>query len=194
MQRQKKQFLVMVILLVIGIFAYLGVRFYNDKQEEKKAAEEEQSKTLVTDFKSDDITSFSYQYEGELLEFVKEDGTWYYKGDRGIAMDQDQISYLLDSVSKLNAETKVSDYDTLADYGLDKPQNMIVLTAQASATTLLLGNKNEMLSQYYVKTEAEPDVYLISISLADVFGKSVSDLTKAEENTEKVRETEDSRE
>ena len=83
MQRQKKQFLVMVILLVIGIFAYLGVRFYNDKQEEKKAAEEEQSKTLVTDFKSDDITSFSYQYEGELLEFVKEDGTWYYKGDRG---------------------------------------------------------------------------------------------------------------
>lgn len=194
MQRQKKQFLVMVILLVIGIFAYLGVRFYNGKQEEKKAAEEEQSKTLVTDFKSDDITSFSYQYEGELLEFVKEDGTWYYKGDRGIAMDQDQISYLLDSVSKLNAETKVSDYDTLADYGLDKPQNMIVLTAQASATTLLLGNKNEMLSQYYVKTEAEPDVYLISISLADVFGKSVSDLTKAEENTEKVRETEDSRE
>ncbi len=194
MQRQKKQFLVMVILLVIGIFAYLGVRFYNGKQEEKKAAEEEQSKTLVTDFKSDDITSFSYQYEGELLEFVKEDGTWYYKGDRGIAMDQDQISYLLDSVSKLNAETKVSDYDTLADYGLDKPQNMIVLTAQASATTLLLGNKNEMLSQYYVKTEAEPDIYLISISLADVFGKSVSDLTKAEENTEKVRETEDSRE
>ena len=88
----------------------------------------------------------------------------------------------------------MSDYDTLADYGLDKPQNMIVLTAQASATTLLLGNKNEMLSQYYVKTEAEPDVYLISISLADVFGKSVSDLTKAEENTEKVRETEDSRE
>lgn len=194
MQRQKKQFLVMVILLVIGIFAYLGVRFYNGKQEEKKAAEEEQSKTLVTDFKSDDITSFSYQYEGELLEFVKEDGTWYYKGDRGIAMDQDQISYLLDSVSKLNAETKVSDYDTLADYGLDKPQNMIVLTAQAGTTTLLLGNKNEMLSQYYVKTEAEPDVYLISISLADVFGKSVSDLTKAEENTEKVRETEDSRE
>ncbi len=194
MQRQKKQFLVMVILLVIGIFAYLGVRFYNGKQEEKKAAEEEQSKTLVTDFKSDDITSFSYQYEGELLEFVKEDGTWYYKGDRSIAMDQDQISSLLDSVAKLNAETKVSDYETLADYGLDKPQNMIVLTAQASATTLLLGNKNEMLSQYYVKTEAEPDVYLISISLADVFGKSVSDLTKAEENTEKVRETEDSRE
>lgn len=194
MQRQKKQFIVMVILLVIGILAYLCVRFYNEKQEEKKAAEEEQNKIVVTDFKSEDMTGFSYQYEGETLEFVKEDGTWYYKGDHGISLDQDLISSLLDSVAELNAETKVSDYETLADYGLDKPQNTIVLTAQAGTATLLLGNKNEMLSQYYVKKEAEPDVYLISISLDTVFGKSVSDLAKVEENTEEVQETEDSEE
>lgn len=184
----------MVILLVIGILAYLCVRFYNEKQEEKKAAEEEQNKIVVTDFKSEDMTGFSYQYEGETLEFVKEDGTWYYKGDHGISLDQDLISSLLDSVAELNAETKVSDYETLADYGLDKPQNTIVLTAQAGTATLLLGNKNEMLSQYYVKKEAEPDVYLISISLDTVFGKSVSDLAKVEENTEEVQETEDSEE
>lgn len=194
MQRQKKQFIVMVILLVIGILAYLCVRFYNEKQEEKKAAEEEQNKIVVTDFKSEDMTGFSYQYEGETLEFVKEDGTWYYKGDHGISLDQDLISSMLDSVAELNAETKVSDYETLADYGLDKPQNTIVLTAQAGTATLLLGNKNEMLSQYYVKKEAEPDVYLISISLDTVFGKSVSDLAKVEENTEEVQETEDSEE
>lgn len=192
MQRQKKQFIVMVILLVIGILAYLCVRFYNENQEEKKAAEEEQNKIVVTDFKSEDMTGFSYQYEGETLEFVKEDGTWHYKGDHSIALDQDQISSMLDSVAELNAETKVSDYETLADYGLDKPQNTIVLTAQAGTATLLLGNRNEMLSQYYVKTEAEPDVYLISVSLDTVFGKSVSDLTKVEENTEEVQETEDS--
>ena len=140
-QRQKKQFLVMCVLLVLGIFAYVGVRFYNQKQEEKKVAEEEQGKIVVTDFKSDDVTAFSYQYEGELLEFVKEDGTWYYKEDRSIAMDQDKISSMLDSVSELNAEAEVSGYETLADYGLDQPGNTIVLTAEAETVTLLLGDK-----------------------------------------------------
>lgn len=190
MQKQKKQLLVMVILLVIGILAYVGIRIYNEKQEEKKAAEEEENRIAVTDLKSDDITAFSYQYEGELLEFVKEDGTWYYKGDKSISMDQDQISSMLETAAGLNAETEVTDYETLSDYGLDNPANTITLTGGSKTATLLLGNKNEMLSQYYLKKKEEDTVYLVSVSLESIFGKSVSDLTKVEESTEELSGTE----
>lgn len=190
MQKQKKQLLVMVILLVIGILAYVGIRIYNEKQEEKKAAEEEENKITVTDMKSEDITGFSYQYEGELLEFEKEDGTWYYKGDKSIAMDQDQITSMLETAAGLGAETEVSDYETLSEYGLDTPANTITLTDGTETVTLLLGNKNEMLSQYYVKKKEEDTVYLVSVSLETIFGKSVSDLTEVEESTEELSETE----
>lgn len=194
MQKQKKQLLVMVILLVIGILAYVGIRIYSEKQEEKKAAEEEENKIAVTDLESDDITEFSYQYEGEVLEFVKEDGTWYYKGDKTISMDQDQISSMLETAVGLEAETEVTDYESLSDYGLDTPSNTITLTGENKTVTLLLGNKNEMLSQYYVKKEEEDAVYLISVSLESVFGKSVSDLTEVEESTEALSETESTEE
>lgn len=194
MQKQKKQLLVMVILLVIGILAYVGIRIYSEKQEEKKAAEEEENKIAVTDLESDDITEFSYQYEGEVLEFVKEDGTWYYKGDKTISMDQDQISSMLETAVGLEAETEVTDYESLSDYGLDTPSNTITLTGENKTVTLLLGNKNEMLSQYYVKKEEEDTVYLISVSLESVFGKSVSDLTEVEESTEALSETESTEE
>lgn len=194
MQKQKKQLLVMVILLVIGILVYAGIGVYNKKQEEKQAAEEEANKITVTDMNCDDITSFSYQYEGELLEFVKEDGTWYYKADKSISIDQDVITSMLETASGLDAETAVTDYDTLSDYGLDTPSNTITMADGTNTVTLLLGNKNEMLSQYYVKREEEDTVYLVSVSLETVFGKSVGDLTEVEESTEELSATESTEE
>lgn len=190
MQRQKKQFLIMVILLVVGVAAYIGIRVYNDRQAEKKAAEEEAEKIKVTELNRDDIIRFSYLYEGETLEFEKEDDTWYYTADKSILLDGDQISSMLGTASSLTAATEVTDYDSLADYGLEEPSNTITLQTTDTTITLYVGDTNEMLSQYYVKKDGDDAVYLVSANLSSVFGKSVSDLTKEEEATESVSETE----
>lgn len=190
MQRQKKQFLIMIILLVVGVAAYIGIRVYNDRQEEKKAAEEEAEKIKVTELNRDDIIRFSYLYEGETLEFEKEDDAWYYTADKSILLDGDQISSMLGTASSLTAATEVTDYDSLADYGLEEPSNTITLQTTDTTITLYVGDTNEMLSQYYVKKDGDDAVYLISANLSSVFGKSVSDLTKEEEATESVSETE----
>lgn len=88
----------------------------------------------------------------------------------------------------------MTDYDTLSDYGLDTPSNTITMADGTNTVTLLLGNKNEMLSQYYVKREEEDTVYLVSVSLETVFGKSVGDLTEVEESTEELSATESTEE
>lgn len=36
MQNQKKQFIILVILLVVCVGAWLGIRAYNDRAQEKK--------------------------------------------------------------------------------------------------------------------------------------------------------------
>lgn len=184
MKRQKKQLLVMGILLVAGILAYVGIRLYNQKSEERKAAEEEQNRISVTDFAKEDITEFSYTYEGELQEYVKEDGTWYNKADRSLPMDSDAIDSMLAQVSDLSADSEVTDYESLADYGLDTPVNTLTFHAGEDEVTLLLGDKNEILSQYYVKRADKDTVYLISVSLDTVFAKSANDLKKEEESTD----------
>lgn len=181
MQRQKKQLLVLAVLLIVGILAYVGIRFYNQKQEEKEAAEREAATITITDFLEDDITEFSYSYDGELLEFAREDGIWYYKADRSLSMDSDEIDSMLSQVASLTAESEVTDYESLADYGLDSPANTLTIHVGGDTVELLLGDENEILSQYYVKRADEDTVYLISISLDTIFAKSVSDLGKESE-------------
>lgn len=45
--------------------AYGGIHVYNQKQEEKEASEEAE-KLTVADFKTDDVTAFSYVLGGQV--------------------------------------------------------------------------------------------------------------------------------
>ncbi len=177
MQRQKKQFIVIMILLVVCAAAYIGLRVYNDRQDKKEEAEAEAAKITVTDLKSDDITAFSYIYQDQTLSFAKEDGTWYYEGDKSVSIDQDQISAMLSAVTAIEATDSVKDYDSLSDYGLDEPVNVITLTTADGTTTLNIGDENTMLSDYYLTKEGDDTVYLVESSVKTTFDKSVEDLT-----------------
>ena len=66
MEKQKKQFLGMLLVLAVLAAAYGGIHVYNQKQEEKEASEEEAEKLTVVDFKTDDVTAFSYVLGGDL--------------------------------------------------------------------------------------------------------------------------------
>lgn len=178
MKRQKKQFLILVILLILCVAAYVGIRIYNQKQSEKEEAKEAAEKITLTDLKSDDITAFSYQYEDQTLEFVKEEDTWYYNKDKTIPIDSSKITSMLSGILSVEATDKITDYDSLSDYGLDNPSNTITVTTADGTTTLKVGSENTMLSEYYLMKDEDQTVYLSSTSVGTSFAKSVEDLTK----------------
>lgn len=178
MKRQKKQFLILVILFILCVAAYVGIRIYNQKQSEKEEAKEAAEKITLTDLKSDDITAFSYQYEDQTLEFVKEEDTWYYNKDKTILIDSSKITSMLSGILSVEATDKITDYDSLSDYGLDNPSNTITVTTADGTTTLKAGSENTMLSEYYLMKDEDQTVYLSSTSVGASFAKSVEDLTK----------------
>lgn len=180
MQKQKKQFIVLIILLAVCVTAYIGLRIYNDKQDKKKEAEAAAEKITVTDLKTDDITAFSYQYQDQTLSFAKEDGSWYYEGDKSVSIDQDAIATMLSNVTALEATDSVKDYENLSDYGLDAPVNVITLTTADGTTTLNFGSENTMLSGYYLLKEGDDTVYLVGTTAKTAFDMSVEQLTKVE--------------
>ena len=71
MKKQKKQFLGMLLVLAVLAAAYGGIHVYNQKQEEKEASEEEAEKLTVVDFKTDDVTAFSYVLGGQVYAYTK---------------------------------------------------------------------------------------------------------------------------
>lgn len=178
MQKQKKQFIALIILLVICIAAYVGVHIYNDKQDKKKAADAEAKKISVTSIKTDDIKSFSYQNQGQTLSFSKENNNWVFEGDKTIPIDQNAISSMLSSVASLEATDSIKDYQNLSDYGLDKPVNVVKLTTPDGTTTLSFGAENKMLSATYLLKDGDKNVYLVSTTAKTAFDKAIKDVTK----------------
>lgn len=188
MKKQKKQLIALCILLLICIVAWVGLTKWNKCQEQKKQEEEEASKVMVTDITTEDINAFSYQYNNETLSFVKEDGTWYYEADKSISLDQDTMETLVATAAQLTAEQKIKDYEDLSEYGLDTPSNTITLTTGDGTTTLLIGNKNDMLSQYYVKTDQSDSIYLAGSAVYTTYQKGIADLTVTESTEESATE------
>lgn len=188
MKKQKKQLIALCILLLICIVAWVGLTKWNKSQEQKKQEEEEASKVTVTDVNTEDVNAFSYQYNNETLSFVKEDDTWYYEADKSISLDQDTMETLIATTAQLTAEQKIKDYEDLSEYGLETPSNTITLTTGDGTTTLLIGNKNDMLSQYYVKTDQSDSIYLAGSVVYTTYQKGIADLTVTESTEESATE------
>lgn len=195
MKKQKKQLIALCILLLICIVAWVGLTKWNKSQEQKKQEEEEASKVTVTDVNTEDVNAFSYQYNNETLSFVKEDDTWYYEADKSISLDQDTMETLIATTAQLTAEQEIKDYEDLSEYGLETPSNTITLTTGDGTTTLLIGNKNDMLSLYYVKTDQSDSIYLAGSAVYTTYQKGIADLTVTESTeesaTEQPKETEE---
>lgn len=188
MQNQKKQFILLVILLVVCVGAWLGIRAYNDRAQEKEEKETEAKKITVAEINTDDITAFSYESDGAELSFTNTDGTWTYDGDPSIPLDQDAVASLLSNVEKVTAEDKIEDYDDISDYGFDAPMQTVHVTTNEKEYVFTFGMNNSLLGQDYLMSEGDDTVYLVSTTMKNAFSKTVSDLTK-EEDTETETET-----
>ena len=184
MQKQKKQMVILVILLILLILAYIGVHFYSKKQEEKEEAKTEAEKITVTDIEVSDITQFSYVLDGTTLSFTKNGTEWTYDGDQSIDIDESALETLLKKAAAITATDEVTEYDNLADFGLDNPANTVTLKTDAGLTTIYIGSQNEITSEYYLKTGDSDTIYVVDSATATGFDKSIEDLTAKTDDTE----------
>ena len=185
MQKQKKQFMIAVLVLAALALCYLGLRYYNTKQEEKEQEEEEAATIKVTDDSSEDVTEWSFQYNGTTLSFAKNDSDeWYDTADESVKLDQDLISGLLTNITSVIAEDEVTDYEALSDYGMDAPEVVVSYTTEEGSKTLSFGMTNEVLSKDYMMLEGNDTIYLVGTTVKSAFEITVDDLIATEEDTE----------
>lgn len=180
MKRQKKQFIALLIVLILCVAAYGLVMLYNKKNEEAKTDSEEAAKISLTDFDTEDVTAFSYVQDGVTLSFTKDGEEWKYDADQSVDLKESAVESLLSSAASLTATEKVEDAGTVSDYGLDEPSNTITITTKAGTTTLYIGSCNDMLNQYYVAREGDENIYLVDSTTATIFNKSIESLTETD--------------
>lgn len=188
MKRQKKQLITLLSFLVFLAIAYFGLKSYNDAETKK---EEEASTIYVTNFTSDEVDAFSYDYSGVTYSFTKEDTEWIFEGDASLNMDETIIHSMLAIAGNVLAQNEAAEYEGLDTYGLQTPAKTISITKTDGTMIILkIGNYNEMLDGYYLIIDGIETLYVVDDSLLSTFEVSYTSLEYVEEETESTESTE----
>lgn len=186
MKKQRKQLIVMAFFLGVLLVAYAGLGIYNERQEEQ---ESEENTVLITDFNYEDVVAFSYNYDDVTYQFTKSDSSWNLEGKADFDVDESIVESMLAVAGSLLGVDYYDAYESLDNYGLDEPQQVVSLTfADGSTTKLQFGNYNDIVGYYYLMVEGDSNLYIVDSALLDTFAVSYTSLEYIEEETQEGTE------
>ena len=99
MKKKSMNLITAVAVLVVLSGAYVGVKTYVAKQEEKENAEEEEEKTQVFSISSEDVHSIKFVIDKKEVTFEKNNDEWVKSDERDFPVDQDK---LIEAIGSLN--------------------------------------------------------------------------------------------
>lgn len=193
MKSQKRTFLILVILLIVCLGAYFGIRAYNNKAEENEKKEKKAEEIVVTNVNTDDITAFSYAYEDNQLSFSKQGDNWVCDNDTAFVLNQDAIKTMLLTLKDLKAEDTIDakeNEEGSEDYGFSNPTMTLTVETKDKKITFTFGMHNELMNQDYMMVDTDQTVYLMETDVKAAFQKSLVDLKATEDLSTESTESE----
>lgn len=218
MNKQKRTFVILAIVLVACLAGYLGLLNYNKyKSDDDSESESDSVEALSLD--SSDVKSLSFLIDGQEYTFSRiksedtsdetestesektdtesetnsdenstDDDQWVCDNDTSLKINTSKVTSLLGNATSITASKKFdSDADT-SDFGLDEPQNVVKLSTADETYTIIIGEKNAMLGEYYIKVN--DDVYLSSTTILGTIPDSIDDMVAAEDSESTETESE----
>ena len=188
MKKQKIQLIVILVLLIVFVGGYFGLKKYNENVQAKES-EPKYTALALTDQdenESIEVTNLNGTFDIE----KDENGDYYLKDNDSINVDRDKIDSKIEEIKTITSEQVVDGAENLADYGLDDPDVTVVISLKdGESHTLYFGDFNQSASTYYLKVDDISTIYTVSSTLKSAFIFSADDIQKAEE-TEEATETE----
>lgn len=226
MNKQKRLFIILVVVLIVCLAGYMGLLHYNKYKSDD--SESESTSVEALSIESSTVRSFSFDINGEQYTFSRvqaagdesiedyteeaeesissgtdstegsessetessetEDVQWLCDNDPELKLNTSKITTMLGCITSITASEKFDADTDVSDFGFDTPQNTITMTTDDNTYTIVVGAKNAMLSQYYIKVN--DDVYLSSTTIPSQFAVTLDNLIQSDdsEDTETTAE------
>lgn len=165
--------LAVCFLLLIGVYVFLTV---NEGKEES----EEEPKYIVNAMSLDEITGFSYTYQGEEISMENADGVWQDANDSTRELIQEDVEDMLTQALSIYGNQEIIDVTDFSQYGFDEPMKTMTLKSENGSTVFEIGSVNEITGDYYIRKVGDTKVYTVGSSLYYNFEQSLEDLTQEE--------------
>ncbi|MBQ7918494.1 MAG: DUF4340 domain-containing protein [Lachnospiraceae bacterium] len=184
MNKQKKQLLLMVALLVVLVGGYLGLVKYNEWNEQKKTEQAQSQVIYVTQLEEGSINKISYEYEGETISLVKDGETWVSESDTTLAIVQSTVETMAERMAEIQADLTISDATDKEQYGLGEGARKVTFSTADTTYTFFIGDYNSTSSVYYWGNDIDNTVYVVGGENVTCFNYGLEDLIEeAEEST-----------
>lgn len=225
MNKQKRLFIILVVVLIVCLAGYMGLLHYNKYKSDDSESESTSVEALSVE--SSTVRSFSFDINGEQYTFSRvqaaggesiedsteeaeenisggtdstegsesseteasetkasetEDEQWVCDNDPELKLNTSKITTMLGCITSITASEKFDEDTDVSDFGFDTPQNTITMTTDDNTYTIVVGAKNAMLSQYYIKVN--DDVYLSSTTIPSQFAVTLDDLIQSDDSEE----------
>ena len=218
MNKQKRTFVILAIVLVACLAGYLGLLNYNKyKSDDDSESESDSVEALSLD--SSDVESLSFLIDGQEYSFSRiksedtsdetestesektdteteenaesstdDDEQWVCDNDTSLKINTSKVTSLLGNATSITASKKFDSDADTSDFGLDEPQNVVKLSTDDKTYTITIGEKNAMLGEYYIKVN--DDVYLSSNTILGTIPDSIDDMVATEDSESTETESE----
>lgn len=218
MNKQKRTFVILAIVLVACMAGYLGLLNYNKyKSDDDSESESDSVEALSLD--SSDVKSISFLIDGQEYTFSRiksedtsdetestesektdtesetnsdenstDDEHWVCDNDTSLKINTSKVTSLLGNATSITASKKFDSDADTSDFGLDEPQNVVKLSTANETYTITIGEKNAMLGEYYIKVN--DDVYLSSNTILGTIPDSIDDMVASEDSESAETESE----
>ena len=218
MNKQKRTFVILAIVLVACLAGYLGLLNYNKyKSDDDSESESDSVEALSLD--SSDVKSISFLIDGQEYTFSRiksedtsddtestesektdtesetnsdenstDDEQWVCDNDTSLKINTSKVTSLLGNATSITASKKFDSDADTSDFGLDEPQNVVKLSTADETYTITIGEKNAMLGEDYIKVN--DDVYLSSNTILGTIPDSIDDMVASEDSESTETESE----
>ncbi len=218
MNKQKRTFVILAIVLVACLAGYLGLLNYN-KYKSDDDSESESDSVEALSLASSDVKSLSFLIDGQEYTFSRiksedtsdetestesektdtesetnsdenstDDDQWVCDNDTSLKINTSKVTSLLGNTTSITASKKFDSDADTSDFGLDEPQNVVKLSTDDKTYTITIGEKNAMLGEYYIKVN--DDVYLSSNTILGTIPDSIDDMVASEDSESTETESE----
>lgn len=177
--KNKKGLIVGVIILLILLGVYVGIRAAGPQDEKEQTEEKE---ITAFEVKAEDISQVSIENDGVQYTFVQEEETWKYTEDENLPLNQAVVSNIVSGLTSVKAQRELENVENVADYGLSEPKLKVTITDKDNAQTVLnFGDDNEAVSGVYMSIGNNEKIYLVNSSLKTDLQFAKNDLAEMEE-------------
>jgi hypothetical protein len=192
LQKNYKVILLIVVLVLVGVLAY--VTFNNNKhfdesdvvtredddfiEKLEESSEKEDAGESVFFINKSDIATFAFtDNNGIYLTFEKKDDEWILKNETTLDIDEERVDTLLNYLSNVRFVDAISTEEP-EKYGLTMESPIFSISDSNDNTTIItLGNVNEETGEvYYAINYDYSNVFVNSGKISNISTYSIEDL------------------